>query len=89
MRQGRVSDLTLHYIGFPVGHQVDGENLAECLPGGVELVENKAPAVRAENFVVKINLNLVSAELRTSCSIESSPHILSILYLLTTDIAVV
>ena len=77
MRPGRISELTLHYIGFPVGHQVDGENLAESLPGGVELVENKAPAVRAENFVVKINHNLVSGH-HGSCSVERQPDILSI-----------
>ena len=77
MRAGRLSDLTLHYIGFPVGHQVEGEYLAECLPGGVELVENEAPAVRAENFVVKIHQNLVFPP-PWSCSVERQPDILSI-----------
>ena len=89
MRGGEINNLSSRYVGFPVGHEVDSENLAESLPGGIELVENKASAVRAENFVVKINLNLVSAERRTSCSIESPPHTLSIWYLLTTDKAVV
>ena len=48
------------HVGFPVGDEVDGEDTVERLPGGVELVQDKAPAVWAQNFVVEVNHNLVS-----------------------------
>ena len=47
------------YVSFPEGHEVDSEDVLQGEPSGVELIENKAPAIRAENFVVEINHDLV------------------------------
>ena len=48
------------YVSFPVGHEVDGEDVLEREPGRVELVENKAATVGTEDLVVEIHLDLVS-----------------------------
>ena len=65
------------YVSFPVRHEIDGENVLESEPGWVELVENKAPAVGAENFVVKIHQNLVLGD-HCCCCVERKPNIMSV-----------
>ena len=65
------------YVSFPVRHEIDGENVLESEPGWVELVENKAPAVRAEHLVVEIHLDLLSGGVDRELQVRIRISILS------------
>ena len=65
------------YVSFPVGHEVDGEDVLEREPGRGELVENKAATVGTEDLVVEIHLDLVSRGVERDLQIMVRISILS------------